>query len=415
MRKIRLPELRWIEPDEEYGVALITGCTSLETILAPKETADLIKRGLEVSDFYPQWEDIQIVAEKEEREESPYAYEVTEEGVVIYGYRGNEKIVEIPEEIEGKPVVALEGDRESHQGFVGEGVKEVILPDTLKRIGSCAFEGTNVQIVTGKGGNFTPFRELSLEEIGEHGFKGCTQLMTIPSAKRIREGAFEGCTSLWEIGLWGTESIEDRAFYGCILLSEVELGEDVEWIGKEAFKYCNNLWEITFPSTLERIGSMAFEECRGLKGVTMNEELTRIESRAFENCVHLEEVQLPKGLRVLERGVFLGCTGLWHVELPEGLKEIEDRAFSGCTSLKGIILPEEIEAIGVDSFQKEEIRSGEAYEIQIYGREGTKTWELLQDERYRGKWKPWKEVEDYKEYYVKREDYPSRREIFHIL
>ena len=136
MRKIRLPELRWIEPDEGYGVALITGCTSLETILAPKETADLIKRGLEVSDFYPQWEDIQIVAEKEEREVSPYAYEVTEEGVVIYGYRGNEKIVEIPEEIEGKPVVALEGDRESHQGFVGEGVKEVILPDTLKRIGA---------------------------------------------------------------------------------------------------------------------------------------------------------------------------------------------------------------------------------------------------------------------------------------
>ncbi|RKJ30060.1 leucine-rich repeat domain-containing protein, partial [bacterium 1XD42-8] len=175
------------------------------------------------------------MAEKEEREESPYAYEVIEEGVVIYGYRGNENIVEIPEQIEGKPVVALEGDRESHQGFVGEEVKEVILPDTLKRIGSCAFEGTNVQIVTGKGGNFTPFRELSLEEIGEHGFKGCTQLMTIPSAKRIGEGAFEGCTSLSEIGLWGTERIEDRAFYGCILLYEVELGEDVEWIGREAF------------------------------------------------------------------------------------------------------------------------------------------------------------------------------------
>ena len=155
-------------------------------------------------------------------------------------------------------------------------------------------------------------------------------------------------------------------------------------------------------------------EAKGMM-ITMNEELTRIESRAFENCVDLEEVQLPKGLRVLERGVFLGCTGLWHVELPEGLKEIEDRAFSGCTSLKGIILPEEIEAIGVDSFQKEEIRSGEAYEVQIYGREGTKTWELLQDERYRGKWKPWKEVEDYREYRVKREDYSSRREIYHIF
>lgn len=393
MRRLRLPELTWMEPDSwDVGIDL----TSLETIIVPKNTESLVKRVLENRDVFPQWEDIEIKTEEEEREENLYAYEVTEEGVVIYEYRGNENILELPEQVEGKPVVAVKGNREEHQGFVGEGVEEVILPKTLKRIESCAFEGSNVRWVSMD-------EKQTLEEIGKHGFKDCTQLGNIPRAEGIGAGAFEGCISLSYINLyyWGVKRIEDRAFYGCTNLSDVRLGLSLELIGSEAFKYCNNLRDVTFPSTLERIGSMAFEECRDLTYVNMNEGLTRIESRAFQNCVKLREISLPTDLKVLERGVFFGCTGLWHVELPDGLKEIEDWAFNECTSLKGIILPEEIESIGIHSFQRDE--RGEAYEIQIYGREGTKTWELLQDERYERKWKPWKARQDYSsEYYLKR-------------
>ncbi|RKJ36734.1 leucine-rich repeat domain-containing protein, partial [bacterium 1XD42-8] len=261
MRMIRFPELTWIEPDEWDGVAF-TGCTSLETIIAPKETIPLLKEVLEASDFFPRRVDVQIVEEEEEREERLYDYEKTKEGVVIYGYRGNERILEIPEQMEGKPVVAVEGNRENHQGFVGKGVEEVILPKTLKRIGSCAFEGTSVLSVFMDEGQV-------LEEIGEHGFKGCTQLGSIPRAKRIGIGAFEGCISLGGIDLQDVERIEDRAFYGCIFL-KVKLGETLKLIGSEAFKYCNSIRGISFLATLERIGSMAFEECRNLHDIEMN-------------------------------------------------------------------------------------------------------------------------------------------------
>ena len=70
--------------------------------------------------------------EEEEREENLYAYEVTEEGGVIYEYRGNENILELPEQVEGRPVVAVKGNREEHQGFVGEGVEEDFAKDTQK-------------------------------------------------------------------------------------------------------------------------------------------------------------------------------------------------------------------------------------------------------------------------------------------
>lgn len=374
---IVLPRLKWMDPEA------LKECTSLKTVFVPDETKVLVKRAAEECEL----EELRVVEKEERKKEGFYVYEVTEEGVIIYEYLGKEKVLKIPEKIEEKPVVAVEGNRKEHQGFVGKEVEEVILPKTLKRIGSCAFEGTDVIQVSIE-------EKQGLEEIGEHGFKDCKKFITTPWAEQIGVGAFEGCSSLFYLELNNVNIIGDRAFYGCKSIYLVKLGEQLESIGSEAFKYCKNIMALTFPNTLKEVGSGAFEECRGLLRVDFNDTLTRLDSRAFQNCVSLEEINLPSGISTIEKGAFLGCSSLQRIDFPNGLREIKDWAFSGCTSLKEIFLPGQIEYIGFNSFQRDGMRRTETHEIRIYCQKGSKTWKLLQDEKNIGRLEAWEDRPD---------------------
>lgn len=71
------------------------------------------------------------------REQGILVYDDTDEVVILGIKDSNAEIVEIPREINGKPVTILD---ERCFANCSENLRKVILPDTLKEIGDCAFE-----------------------------------------------------------------------------------------------------------------------------------------------------------------------------------------------------------------------------------------------------------------------------------
>lgn len=107
-----------------------------------------------------------------------YGYREVDGGIDIDEYMGEEEVVAIPSEIDGKTVVSISGWR-------NDTAKEIIIPDTVKKIDKGAFKTCySLEKVTfGKG----------IEEIREDAFFLCESLVEIrfvDGVKKISTAAF---------------------------------------------------------------------------------------------------------------------------------------------------------------------------------------------------------------------------------
>jgi len=146
--------------------------------------------------------------------------------VTITGYTGKEKILNIPERIEGLPVTAIEN-------------KSFMLCTSL----------TSVTIPS------------SVTSIGNNAFNACKSLtsVTIPS-------------SVTSIGEW--------VFAHCTSLTSVTIPSSVTSIGDYAFFSCTSLTSVTIPSSVTSIGDCAFDDCKSLTRVTLSRK-TKVGYRTF--------------------------------------------------------------------------------------------------------------------------------------
>ncbi len=142
---------------------------------------------------------------------------------------------------------------------------EVVDHDVAKpiiKIADGAFNG--IELITS-----VTFGE-NIKELGEGCFENCTglQSVTFPSHKKSNEApeiaipanAFKGCNNLRKIsGNPVVTSVGDRAFYGCLALSDMEFQYRGGYsIGDEAFYYCVSLHSFDVSSAGE-IGTDAFK------------------------------------------------------------------------------------------------------------------------------------------------------------
>lgn len=173
---------------------------------------------------------------------------------------------------------------------------EVVLPATLKSIGSDAFSSSGITKVTFNGPVF----------IGNNAFS-TTKLTSVELP--------DGCTF---------SEFSGGQFRLCYNLTDVKLPADLKAIPMGMFSDCPALNNVKFPACLEEIGSLAFT----ITGLT--------------------ELQLPEGLKTIGEEAFDGCPKLETIHLPSSVESIEDRAFWGCYSLKDvyskIVYPSAIQA-----------------------------------------------------------------------
>ena len=206
---------------------------------------------------------------------------------------------------------------------------KVVLPKSLKTIGSSAFSGCK---------NLADCRLTSgIQSIGKEAFKE---------------------TALIEVEVPGCE-LGDAAFYNCTALTGVTIEEDMKIIPAEAFRYCAALEDVYLPDSVTEIQcgysseSGAFANCPALQTVSIGKSIEKIDNRAFrtEGQGNLT-VTFREGASIVPDSAFTGRTELAKVRLPESMKTIGTSAFSGCTNLAEINFPDALEAIGEQAFRE---------------------------------------------------------------
>ena len=204
----------------------------------------------------------------------------------------------------------------------------------------------------------------TLEYIGESAFRGCkfnSELILPEGLKKIERCAFDGCSNFYgRLTLpAGLTQIPTELFRGTkkltgtVVIPEgvTEIGESafadsgitgvvfpssVNTIKYSAFRRSKLSGDLILPESLYSIGERAFSDTP-IKSVEFPEYLTFMDSEAFAYCSQLQDTLcLPEKLERIARYSFRGCSMLDALILPSGVTLIEDEAFGDCYSLSYI-------------------------------------------------------------------------------
>ena len=184
------------------------------------------------------------------------------------------------------------------------------------------------------------------------------------------------------------DSIKKYAFYNCVSIKSVEIGNSVTSIGSSAFYNCSGLTSIIIPNSVTSIGDEAFYRCSSLtkvnylgsvdkwvdfdwnydndnptyyaKDLYINDELLTdvkistadsIKKYAFYNCASIKSVEIGNSVTTLCSNSFSNCETLTSVTLGENVKEIGSYAFSGCEKLRKVVAyPTTVPTVYTSSF-----------------------------------------------------------------
>lgn len=256
-----------------------------------------------------------------------WEYEKLEdEKIKIIGYYSDETDVVVPKEIDKKVVTVI-----GPSAFKNQNITSINLPDTLRVIDTEAFADcdklTSVEL---------PYfrRNLSISPLA---FKGCCKLVDEQGFSIVNDYLY---------GYYGDEE-------------EIEIPEQVRFIGESAFENNKKLTSIVFPKELLYIYDKAFLNCTNLSSVVF--QCTYYVEKgycAFKNCPKLADedgfvivgqdlfdyfgnksnIIIPKKVYTISRKAFSDNSNLVSVTLTEPI-EVYSRAFNNCPNLLTVKAP----------------------------------------------------------------------------
>lgn len=154
----------------------------------------------------------------------------------------------------------------------------------------------------------------------------------------IHSQAFMYCPSLTDVTIpYSVRIIGKMAFTGTPI-TNVIIGESVEFIGDSAFEGCKNLTKISIPNSVETIGKMGFSGCNSLKEIDFGENLNLIDVAAFIGCSSLTKIDFGDNFTNILQAAFEDCTSLTEVRIGKSGATIDDEAFASCESLTDFIM-----------------------------------------------------------------------------
>ena len=125
-----------------------------------------------------------------ETDEKYFTYDEWQEGYVIYSCTSDDKVVRVPKEIKGKPVIAI-----AQRGMANlEKCEAIVLPDTVRYVGESSFGRDKALKYIYLG--------TSLETVDDHAFLGASSLESVvfpEGTKSIGELVFSDTPSIKSI------------------------------------------------------------------------------------------------------------------------------------------------------------------------------------------------------------------------
>ena len=160
--------------------------------------------------------------------------------------------------------------------------------------------------------------------------------------------------------------IQEKAFYSCPELKNVQIPSTVSTIGAQAFGESPLLSKIIVDPTNQNFyadnNGILFNKTqtelifcpKTVSGAyTVPEDVQKIHAFAFNNCKQLTSVVLPNGLKRIEDGAFWGCSNITSANIPSGLTYLGSDAFRNASSLSSsIVLPSTLSEIGSSAFKR---------------------------------------------------------------
>ena len=239
---------------------------------------------------------------------------------------------EIPAYVDGKPVVKIGDGLGGFKDCIY--FAEVVIPDTVEEIGSCAFQNTMLF-------------ELEIPE----------------SVSKIGFSAFEDCIWLQKINIPGkVTTVEKNTFSGCVNLESIDLHDKIESIGDYAFLNCVTMKSLSIPSSVKKIGDYAFSECTDLESISVSpdnkfyyasdgvlfKETHWAGGNVTKDLVSYpagrkgEDYTVPEGVQKILKGAFSSCKNLRSVTVQNGTEQLETYAFCDSDSLEKVTLPSSV-------------------------------------------------------------------------
>ena len=226
------------------------------------------------------------------QQEKDFTIEIVEGSVSITGYSGTEKNVIIPSQINGIPVSTI-----SNLAFYDEQITRVVIPDSVKKIGTGAFIGIRLESVTlpeGVSLEINSFNVMLYKDYVDNGKEAQTykisyftyqdiDFLSLDNQKKIGvyryNGTEEDIEIPSEVNNMPVSIIESGAFMDRYLTSVIiPLG--VTTIGEWAFGY-NRLTKIIIPPTVTTIMAEAFIYNQ-ISSITIPENVTMAEYSTFD-------------------------------------------------------------------------------------------------------------------------------------
>lgn len=361
----------------------------------------LVASSIPLAPYTKMLDSISITASATAAPASDFEYKIENGEAIITSYNGPDNIdLEIPSEIEDKPVTKLDWFLDTHYlnkiivpdtvktiegaGFFGQtygvgGAAEIVIPASVTSIVACAFDYL-VNPVVYYGGSKERWQEINEDESvtelrmhyydGTHqgfsytyddategliitGYSGTDTDVVIPAeiagapVTAIGTAVFSDFTALESVELPDTvKTIGHRAFQNCKELDTVTIPSSVTSIGINSFNGCASLKSISIPESVTSISDYTFASCSLLASVKMGSKVESIGDCAFDGCANLKSIEIPDSVTSIGNYSFRGCSAFTSFKIGKGVASIGSQVFSGCIGLTSITFPDSVKSIG---------------------------------------------------------------------
>ncbi|MBE6814381.1 MAG: hypothetical protein E7522_02910 [Ruminococcaceae bacterium] len=273
--------------------------------------------------------------------------------------------------------------------------KNLVIPDSVKRIGIGAFSGNCFESIKTPfvGSDATNneqdadiyflgywFGSYEYENSYECSYSKKTYylpltLKSVTLTKYLYEDNFKNVKTLEEIIIQDTvkaTSYPDSFAFGCTALkSVINNSRTITSFDANSFRGCSELENIQIPQKLEVIGSMAFAYCKKLSDITFPFKDFVIKQEAFLDTAFLNEydgdfvvvgdgvllkyigeatnVVIPSTVKRISTS-FYNCKHITDVTIPDSVLYINQYSFYDCKELKNLYIPDSVIEISQNAF-----------------------------------------------------------------